>query len=520
MPVVPVDNKKVQPPAAPIRARVRTGGDLDSDERISPLYSRESFFLSVLIPRKLSYKNGARATFIYLSSRSTWPFLLLAAAVFSAVTAVCATSISDAVCSGGPLDDGGNAIFLSYYGYWPGILNSLGVLLLSFYGSTCLTRYIGAYDSCQSLKGAVVDIVTCAVGSVEPSSPCYPLVIEIWRAANLVQLCTYVLADKHRTTYSFDNFVVPVAEHYGFYDGKEHLGMLRAHELVALRSQVAARSTSSLTNKRGDVQSKAAILYSALNVRLIALVRKAIKNKTTLAPWPIWGPALRNLRSTSNEVKQRALFRIPRVYRVCVRLVVFTTLLCDTFVLGANAGRLFRAEYEYGFAWLSLVLIALLDALVVSTATLLVSACVDMENPFGSDLLDMPALSYVTGTAETTLAMLPAQEGHSDSGRTLNRLTAMAYLQEVNLEKIMAHAPERYAPSFTRSSISGLDEHVIAMNREQERKQEEANEQVQAEVVSSGEAVASASIRASQDDVQVEFSRRSRLDDEEEDDDE
>ena len=57
------------------------------------------------------------------------------------------------------------------------------------------------------------------------------------------------------------------------------------------------------------------------------------------------------------------------------------------------AYRLFRAEYEYSYAWLGVLLIALLDALVVTTATLLVAACVDMENPYGSDLLDMPGLS-------------------------------------------------------------------------------------------------------------------------------
>ena len=55
--------------------------------------------------------------------------------------------------------------------------------------------------------------------------------------------------------------------------------MLRAHELVGLRSQVAARGTSSLTNKRGDVQSKAAVLYSALNVRLVGLVQQAVSTQ-------------------------------------------------------------------------------------------------------------------------------------------------------------------------------------------------------------------------------------------------
>ena len=34
-----------------------------------------------------------------------------------------------------------------------------------------------------------------------------------------------------------------------------------------------------------------------------------------------------------------------------------------------------------------------------------------VENPMGSDILDMPALSYVSGAAEVTLKMLPRAFG-------------------------------------------------------------------------------------------------------------
>ena len=72
---------------------------------------------------------------------------------------------------------------------------------------------------------------------------------------------------------------------------------------------------------------------------------------------------------------------------------------------------------------------------------------------------------YVTGTAETTLAMMPRQaapasvaldsgrEGDRPGARTLNRLTAMAYLQQVDLDSIVQDAPQRYVPSFTRASV-------------------------------------------------------------------
>ena len=215
------ENTSAASPANFVRPRVRTGGDLDRDERVQAMYQREMFFLSVLIPRTVTWQNGMRAIMVYVGDRTTLLFLALCMTVFASITAVCATSASDSeLCSGGPLDGVGKKIFIDFHGYWPGILNSLGVLLLSFYGSTCLGRYIGAYDACCDLKASCIDLCTIAVGSIKLDSKYAAISQEIWRATNLLHLCTYVLADKHRTTYSFDNFVVPVAEHYGYYDGK------------------------------------------------------------------------------------------------------------------------------------------------------------------------------------------------------------------------------------------------------------------------------------------------------------
>ena len=44
-------------------------------------------------------------------------------------------------------------------------------LLLSFYSSACLGRYLAGYDACQALKNAVIDLVTVAV-STPRCSPC------------------------------------------------------------------------------------------------------------------------------------------------------------------------------------------------------------------------------------------------------------------------------------------------------------------------------------------------------------
>jgi 2-methylcitrate dehydratase PrpD len=66
------------------------------------------------------------------------------------------------------------------------LLCAVGVFLLAFYGSTCLGRYAGAYEACQTLKAAVIDVVTCAAGTVnEPHAENRAYVIEAWRAANV-----------------------------------------------------------------------------------------------------------------------------------------------------------------------------------------------------------------------------------------------------------------------------------------------------------------------------------------------
>jgi hypothetical protein len=184
------------------------------------------------------------------------------------------------------------------------------------------------------------------------------------------------------------------------------------------------------------------VLYSALNTRLVRIVHKAIEQRATSAPWPLWAPALRGLRDASDAVRQRALFRIPRVYRLSVRVVVFVTLMCDNFVLGASVGRLFEAEYEY--ATIVLLLTTLLDALVVVSATLLVGVCMDMENPFGSGPLDMPALSYVGSAAETSLHIMPVAmtttpphaNARHDAGEQAY-FGAMSALQEVYFSRPM-----------------------------------------------------------------------------------
>jgi hypothetical protein len=45
--------------------------------------------------------------------------------------------------------------------------------------------------------------------------------LDIWRCVNIVHACTYVLSDKARRVYTFETFVVAIAEAFGESDGVE-----------------------------------------------------------------------------------------------------------------------------------------------------------------------------------------------------------------------------------------------------------------------------------------------------------
>eukprot|EP00966_Prymnesium_polylepis_P186492 4323030-Prymnesium_polylepis.1 len=99
---------------------------------------------------------------------------------------------------------------------------------------------------------------------------------------------------------------------------------------------------SKLSNRRGDTQSKAALLHSIVCLRLCRLVTLVVDKKLTSVSWPVWGAELRKIRERSDQVRTRALFRIPATYRDSVKFFVSLTTCCDTFVLSAMAGRLIK----------------------------------------------------------------------------------------------------------------------------------------------------------------------------------
>jgi len=155
---------------------------------------------------------------------------------------------------------------------------------------------------------------------------------------------------------------------------------------------------------RGDVRSDAALVYQMYSARMFRLVREAIRVKLTGAAWPVWGTYMGNVRSAINEVQRRALFRMPKVYRWSVQFVVLITMTADTFIMGTVVGRLWSVHY--GYELMMTILATVLLLVLVVPVTLLVAACIEMEEPFGDNVMDIPGCSNVRGVAEVTLNMV------------------------------------------------------------------------------------------------------------------
>ena len=103
---------------------------------------------------------------------------------------------------------------------------------------------------------------------------------------------------------------------------------------------------------------------------------------------PLYDPgALRNLRKTTNEIRWRALYRLPRIYREAVRAVTLLTLICDTAILATNVGQLFNDGYKY--AWLAAVLTSLLNFVFLTFVILLVENC--MGGPAAERCPEIPS---------------------------------------------------------------------------------------------------------------------------------
>ena len=112
-------------------------------------------------------------------------------------------------------------------------------------------------------------------------------------------------------------------------------------------------------------------------------------------------------------------------------MCVLIAIVADTFMLATTVGRVFQEDYAY--AWFSAFIGAVLLLTIVVPVTLLIGACSDMEEPFGDDAMDMPALSYAAAAAERTLAMVLGNDtGHGEPPLA----SAMAGIAEVDAAKL------------------------------------------------------------------------------------
>ena len=197
------------------------------------MVEREKFFLNILIPRQRKCRDAMRGWYaVTVYGEGGAAFLLFILALHIGMAELCRSAESD-VCPMPLADDATElANFYTSVGWFsPAFLNALASLMIAFYANTCLGLYRDTYSACQSLRNSVQDLSALACGTIHPENRQARL--EFWRCANLFHAVSYVLADRQRSAYSFEGFLVPVAEAFGEHDGRDKMGMLRRVELEA-----------------------------------------------------------------------------------------------------------------------------------------------------------------------------------------------------------------------------------------------------------------------------------------------
>ena len=191
-----------------------------------------------------------------------------------------------------------------------------------------------------------------------------------------------------------------------------------SNKLLAGQAGAPDTAMKTLANSRGDVSSDAAVMHAALGVRLYQLVDLVIEEKLSRAAWPAWNAALMKLRSNSERLKHRALFRLPRIYQASVRFLVASTILTDTYIIASHAARLLRNTHaDEGWrqhAYLGAFIDLFLNLTLAWCLSVFLDAIADMQTPFGGEPLDMPGLSYVCGAAEISLRMVVGATAQPD----------------------------------------------------------------------------------------------------------
>ena len=102
------------------------------------------------------------------------------------------------------------------------------------------------------------------------------------------------------------------------------------------------------------------------------------------------------LRANSERLKQRALFRLPRIYQASVRFLVASTILTDTYLIASHAARLLRNTYgDDGWqrhAYMGALIDLILNLLLTWCLSVFTDAISDMQTPFGGETVSYPSL--------------------------------------------------------------------------------------------------------------------------------
>ena len=210
--------------------------NIQNDE-LRRLSTREDYFLRTLIPRVPTIWTTLREPFSVLNRRRMI-FLAIVCILYFATCVLCASGTTEdghVLCSGGPIIGQGLDSDLDWDSFRPAALTTLASLLLAFYSSISIDLYQDAYYATKELQRAVVDLIALTAGSMGREGPhAQEVIYDVWRCANIVHLCSYVLADKARWNYSFHGFVVGVGQNFGACDGDRRLGMFLKGELDQL----------------------------------------------------------------------------------------------------------------------------------------------------------------------------------------------------------------------------------------------------------------------------------------------
>lgn len=186
---------------------MRFGAGIEDNPDLAKLLHRETFFLTVVIPQHRTWGAAAFDWFTRSLKPDIYGTLLLVVILHAGLAAYCAAEADDdgseGICAGGPVDEDLQPLqYLSFGGdLGPPILNSLAVLMLSFYANTCLGLYREAYTTCQALRTSIVDLMTIVVGTIHPYDDDgveshHRVRMEFWRCASLLlHLCSYMSSD-------------------------------------------------------------------------------------------------------------------------------------------------------------------------------------------------------------------------------------------------------------------------------------------------------------------------------------